>query len=304
MRAPRLTQRLAGLARVTLLTAGLVLATDLQPGWGDPLRYTPLDLNGTVLPTASNRVGDSSDCPDAIQSRSESITLSTRFRHDLISSDFTLSRGALLAANRFDEFAAEDKDRVSVSRAALLSLALPGAGQWYAGARGRAAVFLSAEGLCWAAVGFFETVGQAKKNDFRVYASVHAGIDPAGKGDDFYRTITFYNSREEYNTLGRAYDPRKPYYNDVPDWRWQWDSEASRFAYRVIRNQSNEAFNRVKFSVGALVLNRVISAIDAIRTARGVNRRARMETGDWKIHIKGNPLESNPRFAVMFSREF
>jgi hypothetical protein len=210
----------------------------------------------------------------------------------------------MLVAGGFDEFASEDKDRVSVSRAALFSLVLPGAGQWYAGARGRAAAFLAAEGICWAAFGFFETVGKAKKADYQTYARVHAGIDPTGKGDDFYRTITFYDSREEYNDLARVFDQRRPYYSDVPYWHWQWDADASRSTYRNFRNQSNEAFNRGKFTLGALALNRLIAALDAIRTARSVNRRARMETANWRIDILGAPVTARPHLAVILSRQF
>ncbi len=228
----------------------------------------------------------------------------TPLRYDLLSPEHQFPPGPMLAASRSEEFADDDKDRVSVSRAALLSLALPGAGQWYAGARGRAAAFLAAEGVLWAAYGFFETVGEAKKTDYRVYARVHAGIDPAGKDDAFYRTITFYDSREEYNNVARVFDPRRPYFSDIPYWQWQWDSDASRSKYRTIRNQSNEAFNRRKFTLGGLALNRLVAALDAIRVAKSVNRRARMETASWKIHLRGNPVAHSPDFAVTFSRGF
>ncbi len=239
-----------------------------------------------------------------IQQPAKSRLISIAPVQDLLASSGTRTTcGPMLAASRIDEFAEEDKDKVSVTRATLLSLVLPGAGQWYAGERRRAAGFLAADGLIWAAFGYFETVGAAKRNDYKVYARVHAGIDPSGKDEAFYKTITFYDSRAEYNNIARVFDPRRPYYGDTTVWDWQWDSDASRGHYRTILNQSNEAFNRGKFSIAALALNRLVAALDAMRVARSVNRRARMESG-WRIKLDGNPVAADPAFAVTLSRHF
>lgn len=216
----------------------------------------------------------------------------------------TLRANSAPGPRAFDEFGEEDKDKVSVTRAALSSLVLPGAGQWYAGARGRSAVFLGVEGLGWAAFGFFETVGATKNNEYRTYAQVHAGVNPAGKGDEFYRTITFYESQDEYNGIARLFNPTRPYISSKSDSTWQWDSPAARVRFRALRNQSSEGFNRAKFMIGALALNRLVGALDAIRTAKMANRRSRMEGADWKIHLRGNPYAHNPNFAFVLSRRF
>jgi len=294
-----------GIVLAISLVAGSCIVLGARPCWGRSLdelrsRDSSIDsiLRAPSTSTLSIRSITSNTCGQAVF-RADGIS-----QHDRSHSLLLASLSTAPVGKGFEEFAGEDKDRVIVSRAALLSLVLPGAGQWYAGARGRAAGFLTAEGLLWAAFGFFETVGEVKKTDYRVYARVHAGIDPAGKGDDFYRTITFYDSREEYNDLARVFDPRRPYYDDVPYWCWQWDSYTARSTYRNLRNQSSEAFSRGKFTLGALVLNRLVAALDAIRTAKAVNRRARMETANWRIHIRGNPAAVNPRFAVTFSRQF
>ena len=210
-----------------------------------------------------------------------------------------------LLADNFDEFAFErEEDKVNVTRAALYSLLLPGAGQWYAGERSRAGIFLAGEGIAWAAFGYFETLGAVKRNDYKAYARANAGIDPEGKDDEFYRILSFYSSREEYNSAGRIIAPSRPYYPDVEYWDWQWRSEANLTEYRDLRNQSNEAFNRGKFAIGALILNRLVAAVDAWRTARSVNRAARMEMSEWKFKVKGKPFGSNPRLVLSVGRHF
>ena len=77
----------------------------------------------------------------------------------------------------------------SKTKAVLLSLILPGAGHYYIGEKGRAEAFMGAEAVAWAGVLAFHTYGQWKEDDYSRYAEEHAGIDPAGKDDNFFSDI-------------------------------------------------------------------------------------------------------------------
>lgn len=206
----------------------------------------------------------------------------------------------LWAAN-FGEFDEEDRDVVSAGRAFGYSLILPGAGQWYLGERRRAAYLLTTDAVAWTLWGYFRKVGSLKEDDHYAYAAEHAGVDPAGKDDEFYRTITFHDSRDEFNGDRSGFQPAFP---TTETWNWQWDSPASKQEYREIRNQSKTAYNRARFALGALFLNRMAAALDAWRTAKGVNRRARMEVGQWKVRMKGRPSLTQPRLTVTLSKRF
>jgi hypothetical protein len=74
--------------------------------------------------------------------------------------------------------------------------------------------------------------------------------------------------------------------------------------YRDLRNQSKEADNRSRFALGAMLLNRLISAADAWRTARLINRQALMEHASWKVGVKGSPFSENPKVVVTLKRRF
>ncbi|MBD3298479.1 MAG: hypothetical protein GF341_07490 [candidate division Zixibacteria bacterium] len=216
-----------------------------------------------------------------------------------------LDNGGAMYAQVFDEFAFEDEeDKVNVTKAAVYSLLLPGAGQWYAGDKNRAGVFLAGEGVMWAAFAYFKTVQTAKQDDYEAYALANAGINPEGKDDDFYRILSFYNSREEYNSAGRIIDPSRPYYPNNEYWDWRWRSAADLEQYRDLRNQRAEARNRSRFALGALVVNRLLSAFDAWQVAKSVNRQARMEVTGWKVDVKGKPFGSDPKVMVTFKRKF
>ncbi len=209
-----------------------------------------------------------------------------------------------IRAVRNDDFGDGDQDRVNVTRAVGLSVLLPGAGHWAMGSRGRAGVFFGAEAIAWSTFAYFKTVQHQKESDFELYARTHAGIDPDGKDEEFYRTLTFYMSRQQFNDEGRLIDPDRPYYPDDPQWDWQWESAEVMGRYRNIRNQSNEAESRSKLSLGAALLNRLVAAADAWRTARSINREARMENASWKVRLKGKPSLSNPGFKLTFARKF
>lgn len=214
-----------------------------------------------------------------------------------------LADNGILRTVQSFEFDEEDKDKVNVTRAVGLSFLLPGTGHWAMGSRGRAGIFFGTEALSWAAFGYFKTVQHQKEDDFELFAHTNAGVDPTGKDEEFYRTLTFYMSRDQYNDEGRLIDPSRPYYPDDPQWDWQWESDAAMARYRNMRNQSNEAENRAKLSLGAALLNRLVAAADAWRTARAINRQARMETASWKVRVKGKASMSNPGLTILLSKK-
>jgi len=198
--------------------------------------------------------------------------------------------------------------RISKTKAVLLSLLVPGAGQFYTGARGRGEVFLGAEVATWIGYFAFRTYGNWKEDDYRRYAVKYAGIDPVDKNDEFYRNLTFYDSREDYNTAGRIIDPRGPYYPPGADYYWFWNSPDQREYYRTLRNDSETAFRKATFMLGVSVFNRILSAIDAFRLAR--KESSRRESEDFfsrnklDVDFKANPFGSDPTINLAVSHRF
>ncbi len=197
---------------------------------------------------------------------------------------------------------------ISRTKAVLLSLLVPGAGQIYADAKGRGEVFLGAEVAIWVGYFAFNTYGHWKEDDYRNYAVRHAGIEPGGKDEEFYRNLTFYDSREEYNTAGRIIDPTGPYYPPGPFYDWYWDESGNRQTYRAIKNASESAFRKATFMLGAAVFNRILSSIDAFRIAKGKAHEIKdnefLTRNNIDIHLTGTPLGTNPRVNLELTRRF
>lgn len=201
-------------------------------------------------------------------------------------------------------------EKVSKMKAVALSILVPGAGQYYAGEKGRAEIFFGAEVLTWASWLGFHTYGKWKEDDYIRYAQQHAGIDPSGKDDEFFKNLTFYDNRYDYNTAGRIINPRAPYYPDTRSYYWQWDDDDSRSTYRNIRNASKTAFRKATFMIGVAVFNRIVSGIDAFRTASKVTQKVKddefeePDSEEFKFKFRGTPFGDNPRFHLTVSRKF
>jgi hypothetical protein len=180
----------------------------------------------------------------------------------------------------------------------LLSAILPGAGQLYNG-DDRGYVYLGIEAAAWFARLSYIDAGHRKENDFERFANIH---------------WTFRNYRGSNGILGANYTPandslltdysrtaRPRYYDQIGkdnNFRAGWDDWAgwspnydpakdlapspNRAHYRKMRQQSSDLLNRGRLALAAAMMNRVVSGVDAFRTARGRVSRA----GGSSLHLE------------------
>jgi hypothetical protein len=208
-----------------------------------------------------------------------------------------------------DEFQ-KPSGRKSATKAMVLSLILPGAGEYYAESKLRSGVFLGIEGAIWSSFLGFRTYGSWKKRDYKGYASLHADANLEGKSDDFFEDLTYYDNRDEYNQFARLYDGDAAIiYPENDFWNWQWDSQSSRERYRELRNQSKSAYRKALYMVGLAALNRVVSVLDAAYSVRKFNRKLGSEFSSvsqrgMKFRLDANPFGNNPHFILNLSKKF
>ncbi len=145
-------------------------------------------------------------------------------------------------------------------------------GELYAGRFDVGRYMMISESGLWLAYSGFRVYGGLLRDDARDFASVHAQINPAGKGDQFYVDIGNFRDVFEYNEkqlrdreVQRLYDPGAGFF-------WRWDDDASRRRYRNLRVSSDEVFNNSRFVIGAIVVNHLISALNAARFTVSHNR--------------------------------
>ncbi|MFQ6031602.1 MAG: hypothetical protein ACE5K2_01665 [Candidatus Zixiibacteriota bacterium] len=190
------------------------------------------------------------------------------------------------------EFQEKKEGLKSATKAAFLSLLLPGAGEIYAGSQTKGKIFLSVEASFWAGFFGFRTYGGWLKKDYKNYAASHAGANITDKPDEFFDNLAFYDSRDEYNQFARLShrEDAEPYpENDF--WNWEWDNPYSKSYYRNLKNRSKGAYRKALYMVGLSIVNRVVSVIDAMKAVRSYNRKKSLEISRVRFDLKLNPFD-------------
>ncbi len=220
--------------------------------------------------------------------------------------------GALLAdamqdqPNSLNMYQPGMQRRISMRKALLLSVLLPGAGEYYADAKFKGQVFMGVEATIWSVFIAYRVYGGWKKDDYKDFAAAHAGVDNTGKDNQFYDWVGFYDNREDFNQYGRLYYPDRDYLPDNKSYYWQWDSEANRMEFKNIKNASETAFRNSTFLIGLAIINRVISGIDTYRTVRAAQAKMRSfsQIGPYKIIVKPKFAGVNPGLSLKVTRKF
>ncbi len=181
----------------------------------------------------------------------------------------------------------ESSDRLpSKGMAFLYSLLLPGSGEYYAGSKKMAKVFFTSELLLWATYFSFRTYGHWKEDDYRRFAVAHAGINLSGKDHQYFVDIENYDNIQDYNEAKLRQRDTDAIYPEDAYYSWQWDSEAARERFEEMRVASDKVYNGSLFVIGGIVLNHIISGIDALSIAR---KRREEGRGQVRLGVVGLP---------------
>jgi len=206
----------------------------------------------------------------------------------------------------------------SRAKALALSTLLPGAGEYYAGKKGRAKFFFLTESAIWTSFIVFEVQGYLRKDAYVDYAQLVAGVDAEGKPEDFYRALSRYmrsdpgpgSYNEDVRREARALYPDDKQKQDqyllengfFGKDAWQWQSEEDQAYYRSLRRKSQLSFNRATYMLGVAVANRILSAMDAARSVTASTGPKKQSQG-LRFEMRNNP-DSPEHFIVCLTRSF
>ena len=164
--------------------------------------------------------------------------------------------------------------------AAWRSLLIPGWGQLATGHKTQAAVFFGLEVATWATYGTFRHQGALRRDSYFQTARLFAGIDLEGKDESYRKLVGQYRSSDVYNqyvVLREANyfyeDPteRAQYIasRSIPEANaWSWGDSYDEFLrYRAERRSSEQSFKNAQYTAGFAIINHVVSAVAAARTA-------------------------------------
>ena len=165
---------------------------------------------------------------------------------------------AMLVLNGNKARAEEKKDRF---KASLLSLVIPGLGQYYVGSSAYAKIFITIELALWSSYYYNSTMMDASRQDYFSQASLHAGVNPSGFGTSYLNAVGAYNSSYDHNMRKMQLSVNPVLYSGNQS--WTWDKEANRLRFRNLRERELDYENNIKFCIAGMVLNHFVSALHA-----------------------------------------
>ncbi|HXX62974.1 MAG TPA: hypothetical protein VEO56_04175 [Bacteroidota bacterium] len=212
--------------------------------------------------------------------------------------------------------------------AGVLSLAVPGAGEFYSESYLKSGLFFAAEIVLWALASSYDHKGDRQTDFFQNYANAHWSVVryaewtqknfgiPDGTynwhipGTDAYppwEQINWSELNRMEQSIGTYYSHILPAYNTqqyyeligkYPQFNQGWDDAAptfnygdaltSRFVYYSLqRGQANTYYDRASTFIAIVVVNHVVSAIDAALTAGSYDKGLHASVGSINVPDAG-----------------
>lgn len=199
-------------------------------------------------------------------------------------------------------FPQESFKKKSPGLAILYSMLLPGMGELYAGDYSTGKSFTIADGIIWGVFTGMTIYGNNKEDDYRSYAQAYGGVNLDGKDGTYFADISIYENIDQFNTekeLNRDFDA---VYN-VDTHSWAWGGNSQRKEYRALWSSSETAKNNVRFAAGALILNRIVSSIFAVRAVSAYNKKE-SNTISWNLNFDVQQNQNLPTSLVMNFQKF
>ena len=150
-------------------------------------------------------------------------------------------------------------------RFVLMSLILPGSGEWVMGHHTAAKILFLSEAALWAGFLGSKAYTGVLERDFHAFAALHAAVDAQGKDDQYWIDVGNASNIFEFNQRRIVQRNLEATYPETDTYFWQWDSEENRLQYSKLRSQHQTWERRTTLIIAGVVLNHLVSAIDIVR---------------------------------------
>jgi len=164
------------------------------------------------------------------------------------------------------------------------SLVFPGWGEYSLDNQIRGRIFVLSETVLLLAILGSYSVAQRQETEYKAYAAEHAGISPIGKDRQFWVDIGNYSSLLAFNDEHLRWRDFNALYEDNDTWAWAWDYGNNRERFENMRIASDNWRLRGSFLIGSVVLNHIVSAIDALYLSKISNIQETVVSPNYNPH--------------------
>jgi hypothetical protein len=201
-----------------------------------------------------------------------------------------LTTTTIFSDDIMSHFTREQASTKSARNAMIMSAILPGTGQLYVGNETKAGIFFTADIL---AIGTYARLQKEKRittDNYTMFAHINAGLRRDASSEILglaarYRSAQSYNDEVVQFARNRFliwdYDPVR-YEAYIQRWSippedfWLWENDADFWEYRSIRNDRQNYELMTNFALGAILLNRILSSLDAAISTNKFNKNTRI----------------------------
>ena len=146
----------------------------------------------------------------------------------------------------------------------IKSLILPGWGEYTLGFQKRAKIMALTESFIFVSILASYSSANRLEINYQAYAAQHAGVNNVGKNRQYWIDIGNYLSIDQFNEEHLRWRDFNAIYEQNNNWNWYWDDDNNRKSFEKMRIKSDTWKLRASFLVGGMILNHIISAIDAL----------------------------------------
>ncbi|NCQ17194.1 MAG: hypothetical protein COZ80_04765 [Ignavibacteria bacterium CG_4_8_14_3_um_filter_37_9] len=228
-----------------------------------------------------------------------SQTINGQIKNQLTLSKFNFTDQNMNETGIHKEFLEATQPKKNIALAILYSALLPGMGELYADNYESGKYFTITDAALYGVYFGVNTYGDWGKENYKSFAKTYGGISLTSKNDDYFAIIGNYKNIDQYNDE-KALEQRFTEMFDKNIMNWKWESETQRREYRGMWLSSQRAYNNLQFVVGAMLVNRLVSIINAVRSVVAYNKNLQEQTS-WNIYFDANP---NPLSTKNFSLNF
>ncbi len=211
----------------------------------------------------------------------------------------------------------------SPAKAFLLSLAIPGAGEYYNGQKIKAGTFLAVDALLWTGYFIYHKKGSDKENEYQTFADDNYTWQtfiiawdqlPEEDKDRFSHRMPWDDgsnrpnfNHEYYENIGK-YDQFQVGWNDIDfsPWDIRDTTEAGKIVsnlrsqYLDMRKQANDYFSNATTAVMISIANHVVSAFDAAIGAKRFNKGRKQ----YSLNLKTKNIDGKTTPFLTFTAKF
>jgi len=186
----------------------------------------------------------------------------------------------LISLILFSGFSQSQEKSKKTLNPVIQSALIPGWGQKSLQYPDRSRLFTYVEtGLLISILGSTTYANILKKN-YIAFAVEHAAISSAGKNHKYWVDIGNFKTIEDYNDEHLRNREMNDIYDANLRWSWDWDEDSNRNAFEQKRILSDQMKQVATFGAGAIVLNHIVSAIDALYLKR-IDSKKELSVQPW-----------------------